>query len=367
MQQHGGDVQGYIQKYGKTPLDFSANVNPLGVPLGVRQAIEEAILTCDRYPDPNCTELVRAICNFESQRHQNVRLETQQVLCTAGAISAIYRVTEALQPKVALLVTPTFSEYRAALRRVGCTDIRSYTMTKSNDFWLTQGMLKKITEDVDVLYLCNPNNPTGRTVEPGLMQQIITRCSNMGVTLVVDECFLDFVEGGREMSITSRLDIARKNKHCKLVVIKAFTKIFAMAGLRLGYCMSNDLNLMRRMRQDCIAWEVSSLAQQAGVAALAETEYLQKTVATVGQAREKMIEGMRKLGIGVIPSEANFILFTHPDAELSRRMALRGIMVRDCARFEGLTPGYFRVAVREEQQNRVLLAALTEMTPAAAR
>ncbi len=342
---HGGDTRGFLARYGVPPLDFSVNVNPLGVPEAVRRAICTAAREADRYPDPLCRDLRAAIAESEG-------VDAGQVFCAAGAAEIIYRLAAVLRPGLALIPAPTFAEYALALTRQGCA-IERHLLRAEDDFALTPAILPQLRAGVDLVFLCNPNNPTGRHIDHALLAEILRRCAAYNIWLVVDECFLGFMSQPKTQTLLPMLP-----RYKKLLILKAFTKLYGMAGVRLGYCLSNDAALLQRLYEAGPPWNVSSLAQQAGIAALTAQEYLDESRALVAAERARLHAALTELGLRVIPGEANYILFFSPTPQLGERLCQKGVLIRSCANFEGLHAGWYRVAVRTQNENDRLLAAL---------
>ena len=206
-----------------------------------------------------------------------------------------------------------------------------------------------------ILFLCQPNNPTGQTVERELLLLIIERCRDKGVLLAMDECFVDFLDEPSAFSLRDRLE-----HYPNLVILKAFTKLYGMAGLRLGYVLSCDENLLNAMRLAGQPWSVSSVAQAAGIAALKETAYVEKVRRLIQTERPKMLDALTKLGLRCLPPSANFIFFTCDDHHLAEKLKSAGVMIRNCDNYRGLPAGSYRIAIRKPQENRRLLSALKE-------
>lgn len=344
---HGGDWAGFEAEYGRPPLDFSANVSPLGVPEGVQRAIAEAASGADRYPDPLCRALTGALAEAEG-------LPEAWILCGNGAADLIWRMAAALRPQRALLLAPTFAEYEAALNHVGC-QVDRYTLSEKTDFTPDAGILQAITATTGMVFLCEPNNPTGRTTPMPLLEQILARCNAVGAVLVVDECFGDFLDDPREHTLVPQLA-----RHPRLVLLKAFTKLYAMAGIRLGYALCSDPALLARLRAAGSPWSVSSLAQAAGIAALRETDYVRRVQELIRRQRPLLEQGLRQLGLRVVPGQANYLLFRSP-VPLAEPLRQRGILLRSCGNYPGLDDSWYRTAVRTEGENRRLLTALAEV------
>ena len=334
---HGGDI------YGGIALDFSANVSPLGTPRSVTDAIERALPELYRYPDPYCRTLVQTISEYEG-------VPENFVLCGNGASELIYAYCGAVRPKRAMELAPTFSEYSLALRRTGCEVVR-FALKQEENFDLRENFLPILArEKIDALFLCNPNNPTGRLIADDLLEEILRICREKNIALFVDECFLSLSDGGVDLT-PSLSDFPQ------LFILKAFTKSFGMAGLRLGYGLSADEALLRKMSAAVPPWNVSTLAQAAGVAALGDAEFLERNRAVIRAERPRLEERLRELGFWVCPSQANYILF-RGEAGLADRLRERGAAIRDCANFEGLGPGWYRAAVRLREENDALLDAM---------
>ena len=334
---HGGDI------YGGIALDFSANVSPLGTPRSVTDAIERALPELYRYPDPYCRTLVQTISEYEG-------VPKNFVLCGNGASELIYAYCGAVRPKRAMELAPTFSEYSLALRRTGCEVVR-FALKQEENFDLRKDFLPFLArEKIDALFLCNPNNPTGRLIADDLLEEILRICREKNIALFVDECFLSLSDGGVDLT-PSLSDFPQ------LFILKAFTKSFGMAGLRLGYGLSADEALLRKMSAAVPPWNVSTLAQAAGVAALSDAEFLERNRAVIRAERPRLEERLRELGFWVCPSQANYILF-RGEAGLADRLRERGAAIRDCANFEGLGPGWYRAAVRLREENDALLDAM---------
>lgn len=348
---HGGDWAGFETEYGCAPLDFSANVSPLGVPESVCAAIAGAALLADRYPDPLCRALCAALAEKE-------RVPRQNILCGNGAADLIFRAVLARRPKQALVTAPTFAEYETALATVGCT-VRRYPLREKEGFRLQAGFLAAITPQTDLVFLCEPNNPTGITTPRALLLQIAQKCADCGALLVLDECFNDFLAEPQEHTLGALLPHNQKFLQ-NLLVLKAFTKLYGMAGVRLGYCLCADTALLEQMRGAGQPWAVSSLAQAAGVAALQETGYVQRLRRVIQTERPWLQEQLRALGLRVLPGEANYLLFWCA-APLQQPLRQRGVLVRNCENYPGLGSGWYRIAVRTHTENEKLIAALAEV------
>ena len=344
---HGGDWAGYRARFGHDALDFSANVSPLGLPQGVADAIVAALPTADRYPDPLCRELRTALSRAE-------QLPEPWILCGNGAADLIYRLVWTLKPRRALLPAPTFAEYAAALESVGC-EVKRKTLHEADDFAVTEAFVQAVNQSIDLVFLCQPNNPTGQITPPELVQRLVRRCADCGAVLVVDECFLDFLQQRDALTAKPLLQTAPN-----LVILKAFTKLYAMAGVRLGYALCSNTALLAKMQAAGQPWGVSSLAQAAGAAALRETAYADAVRALIADQRPKLAAGLRALGLQVIEGSANYLLFRAPET-LGVALQQRGVCLRSCGNYPGLSAGWYRTAVRTAPENEQLLQTMREV------
>lgn len=343
---HGGDWAGYRAQFGRDALDFSANVSPLGLPEGVAKAITAALPTADRYPDPLCRELRAKLALHEG-------VPADHILCGNGAADLIFRLVWAKKPRRALVTAPTFAEYAAALETVGCT-VERFILHAADDFAMPEAFLSAIDDRVDLVFLCQPNNPTGQLTPPDLVARILQRCTVCGALLVLDECFLDFLPDHTQLTAKPLLGSG------DLLILKAFTKLYGMAGVRLGYALSADTALLDAMQHTGQPWAVSSLAQAAGLAALDETAYVEQVRALIAAQRPLLASGLRALGLRVLDGRANYLLFQGPET-LGETLRQKGVVLRSCANYPGLDGSWYRTAVRTAAENEQLLQTLSEV------
>lgn len=338
-QVHGGDI--YSREY---RIDFSANINPLGMPEKVKKAAIEGIERSIHYPDVKCRKLREKISKKE-------QVPEDWILCTNGAAELLFALCQSLKPQRALLTAPGFAEYEQALKASGCL-CDFYELKKSHGFLLQDDFLEYLTDEVNIIFLCNPNNPTGLLIDETLLNKILKSCREKQIFVVLDECFLEFTEGAFDRSGKREL-WEMKN----LLILKAFTKMYGMPGLRLGYGMCSDIGLLSRLREGLQPWNVSLPAQLAGTAAMEETGFAERTRTYVTEERRFLKEQLTALGFFVYDSEANYLFFEGPE-DLYDFCASVGILIRDCSNYRGLHEGYYRIAVKTREENRELLRVL---------
>lgn len=373
---HGGDIYTAKEKGFDEILDFSANINPMGLPAGVKKALIDEIAACENYPDPFSRKLREAISLAEG-------IDEEHIICGNGAADLIFRLVQAVKPATALVPAPTFAEYELALDSVGCK-VEHFPLNEDSGFDVGEDFLQFLYADsasnansisalnpnpttkFKMIFLCNPNNPTGKTISAPVLDKVLTFCEKTNCLLIIDECFLDFTETGDFCTMVTRIAA-----HPNLFILKAFTKTYAMPGLRLGYGFCSHKELLGKVEAMGQPWSVSVPAQLAGVAALKEKEYFSKSLALIARERSFLIKEFAGLPFKVFPPEANYIFFkaepickeAMTDGQaLSRNfleaMLKEGILIRDCSNYKGLGHGYYRVAVKDREANQRLIKAL---------
>lgn len=339
---HGGDVYSH-----EGCLDFSANCNPLGTPESVKEAVIRSLDGVVHYPQVGCGPLREAIAGYEGT-------EADHVICGNGAADLIFSLCRAKMPRRALLPAPTFGEYEQALSSVGC-EVEYFYLKEEEGFVVGESFLDALHRKLDMVFLCNPNNPTGVLMEREFLFQVLRICRDLDILLAVDECFLDFVKEPENYTLKAQL-----SRYHNLFILKAFTKRYAMAGIRLGYGLCENRELLERMELMTQPWNVSSPAQAAGIAALKEQEYVQAGREMVFAEVEYLKKELLFLGLKVYPSSANYIFFKGPE-DLWEACLERKLLLRDCSNYPGLGKGYYRAAVKKPEENRKLVEGLREI------
>ncbi|WP_338819549.1 Threonine-phosphate decarboxylase [Moorella thermoacetica] len=353
---HGGDWQGAVDRYGwkvEEILDFSANINPLGPPVGVLETLKENLPAVQRYPDPASRRLKEALAD-------QLHVDTGAIIIANGAVELIYLIMQVLKPDRVLVVEPTFGEYRRAATIAGAEVLPVY-LDPATGFTFDFDRWRPELQRSQVAFICNPNNPTGRLLNPDILHRAASLCREQGVFLVMDESFLDFVPDGDKFSLVPQAAAGPG-----IFILHSLTKIFALPGLRLGYGVGCP-DMVRRLENSRDPWSVNILAQMAGVAALADKEYLKKTRELIRREKEYLFHNLSGLaGFRPYYPEVNFILTNIQNgcltvSRLAELLARKRILIRDCSSFPGLGPAYFRVAVRDHRANKRLVAALKEI------
>ena len=359
---HGGNIYILSEKLRlneKDIIDFSASINPIGVPESVNSVIKDNIKYLHNYPDPDAKRLRLQI----AKQH---KINPESIICGNGSTEMIYLVARALRPERVLIPAPTFSEYERACKMSYELRVMRYELKREKDFDLNieefidamSGKQVPITRHssritaFDMAFLCNPNNPTGRVLKKADVIKIADASKKLKCYLVVDEAFIDFVP---EESV-----IKEVGKNPYLIVLRSLTKFYALSGLRIGYGVF-PLNITETIKKHKEPWTVNTLAQTAGIAAFKDIEFKKKTFRVIKQEKDFLEKEFKRLEISYIPSEANYYLLRLNNAkEIISALRNKGILVRDCSNFKGLDGKYIRIAVKSRKDNMRLLKELSK-------
>ncbi len=346
---HGGNIREAAALLGINPgdlLDFSANINPAGMPASLKRALGDNFQLAERYPDADYINLHRCIAAHHG-------IAPRHVLADNGETALIFALVNALKPRRALLVAPGFAEYRRALALADC-HISTLFLRESDGWQLTDSILNALTPDIDCLFLCTPNNPTGLLPERTLLHRIAARCKLNGIALILDEAFIDFIEHE-----TGFIPWLADNPH--VWVLRSLTKFYAIPGLRLGYLVNYDDAALERVRHQQMPWSINAFAALAGEIILRDRPYQQATWAWLQAERPRLFQALSALpGITVWPGEANYLFLRSdlPGETLQRGLLAEQVLIRSCSNYSGLKEGYYRVAVRSQRENDRLIAAM---------
>lgn len=334
--EHGGQIYDSDGKTGDW-LDFSANINPLGLSEKILQVLTENLRGIVNYPDSRASELKKAI----SQRYG---VQEKNLVVLNGAAEFFYLYLNVTRPKRVIIPVPSFSEYERAARAAFCEVTQFFTSSAENFAINVEKLIAEIKSPNDCIIIGRPNNPTGNLIA---IEEIL-RLSKFA-NVIIDESFIDFLE----------IESARQFISKKIAVVQSLTKIFAIPGLRLGFAVVEE-NLAERLNLSKDVWNVNFLAQKVGVAALSDEDFLIKTHAWLESEWKFFIERLKNLrGIEIYSPSVNFILFRHEKAQkILSELCQRKILLRNCANFAGLDEFYLRTAIRSRKENILLLNAL---------
>lgn len=356
-QVHGGNIYRAAQEYGLRKedfLDYSANINPLGVPQSLKDVLIRNLDNLVNYPDIECTELKQAISRY-------IGLEESRIIIGNGASEIIFLLFELLKPRKVLIPSPTFAEYSKAAARYG-VEIGYFQLKEEEDFILNKkALLEELKSGYDALFLCNPNNPTSTLLGKEDLLELLDYARSMNVFVIIDEAFIELTVGANANSILTALE-----KYKNLFIVRAFTKLFAIPGLRLGFGLGSP-ETIKKMWEMKIAWSVNSLALAVGEILEDESGYLKKTHEWLESEIARFYNELAKIpGVKVYRPNTNFILLKILKNELNvkiirDRMAQKGVLIRDASNFRFLDDKFFRIAIKDRENNERFLKVLKEV------
>lgn len=338
---HGGDIY-----RNRVKMDFSVNCNPLGRPSEVDKALHRAVRLCCKYPDIAAEKLKMAVGSAFGIREECLVFGN-------GASELFLGIMHVVRPKKTVIVSPSFYGYEYVAKAVE-SEIIYFPLKKEREFLPGEDLLEVLSEveEGDIFFFANPNNPTGRQSERGYLRELIEKCKEKGIWMVLDECFIEFCE--RDESMLSEIE-----NYGNLLLVRAFTKIYEIPGVRLGYLVCSNFGFLEKIKRQLPEWNISTFAQEAGIVCAGQSEFVAKTVDFIKEERGFLSDGLKRLGLHVFSSEANFLL-VFSEKPLYQWLLKQGILIRDCRNFRGLSEGYYRIAVRTREENRMLLKAIGE-------
>ena len=385
MDFHGGNIYKiFREKNIKEILDYSSNINPYGIPESLKKRITENLEILERYPDPDYIELRQKLAHLN-------KVDVSNIILGNGATEIIFLFMKVINPKKILIAAPTFGEYERAAKATERVEdssilgnsnkkkddekssgkqkieIEYFELKESDDFKLNIHNLKnELEKKYDLLIICNPNNPTGKFLKLSETEQILKECNKYNTKLFIDEAFIDFLKDGMKESIIN----TKENKQ-NLFVTRAFTKFFAIPGLRLGYGIYFDKKLEKGISEKKEPWSVNNIAEMAGLTVLDDTEYIEKTLKWITEEKTYMYEKLNEIsGIKPYKTEVNFITVKIEDnfilkglnvKILREKMLEQGILIRDASNFNFLDERFFRLAIKDRENNDRVIETLKKI------
>lgn len=350
MDLHGGNIY-RLKREGKGELlDYSSNINPLGVPESFKRAIIENFDILEKYPDPDYVELRENIGRYN-------KVDVKNIIAGNGATEILFLYMKAMKPKKTLIISPSFAEYKRALDSVG-SEIIHYPLLEENNYNLDIESFLKEVPKCDLVVICNPNNPTGSFISLENIKKINDALSEKGIKLFIDEAFIEFIRGWEDMT-----SVLLEDKN--IFVMRALTKFFAVPGVRLGYGITYDEEIMKKMEKYKEPWSVNSFADIAGKIMLWDKEYIEATENWIEEEKKWFYEESCKIeNIKTFKTNVNFILvklLKKNSSVVRDEMISKGVVVRDASNFMFLNEQYIRLAIKNRENNIKVLQALKEV------
>lgn len=349
---HGGNIYKFQREGKENILDYSSNINPLGVPKKFIDIAKENFDKLINYPDPYYIELRKKIAEFNS-------INIDNIIVGNGATEILFLYTRALKPKKVLVLAPCFAEYERALKSVSAR-IEYFELKESDNFYPDIEKLKEEikSNDYDLLLFCNPNNPTGQFINLEDIEEIMRVCESKNTKIFIDEAFIEFIENWKEKTLS-----LLKNKN--IFIMRAFTKFFAIPGLRLGYGIAFDENILNKMWEEKEPWTVNTFANLAGLIMLDDKNYIEDTEKWIFEEKQFVYRELSKFKYTkAYKTESNFILiklFNISSSALREKMIEKNILIRDASNFKFLNESFVRLAIKDRESNLKMLENLKEV------
>ncbi|CEG21901.1 Threonine-phosphate decarboxylase [Planococcus massiliensis] len=332
--------------YPERILDFSENVHPFGPPEFIRNSWHSLLELIERYPDPEGEPFRSAAARFHD-------VPMERVVTANGAAEIFTWLARRYQKKKVVLIEPAFSEYRKTLEAEEA-QIVTVQLTEKNGWQLDMELLASSLEGCAAIYICNPHNPTGLLIEQQQMEFIAEACKKEGCELVIDEAFIDFA--GEAFSF-----IPRQSSYPQTIIVRSMTKMYAIAGLRLGYAIGSP-EIMRTLKQGAAHWNVNAISAQVGAECFNERIYRERVIASANEERERMTVFLEEHHCKVSSSAVNFLAFKLPEGKDSCRFFLdfleQGLVLRHTKSFSGMDGKWFRIGMKSPAQMDQLQEAI---------
>lgn len=339
---HGGRLLEF-SKSGKKYIDFSESINPYGIDPNLKDILKESIDILVHYPNQDYSEIKALI----SRKHD---VSEESIYLGNGANSIIFRLFSIFDKELNICIpTPSFETYRLAAESVSANIVYYYM----NGFKITNEIFDILSDNIDVLVLTNPNNPTGYLIEEELLQRLLEYCKAENIFILLDECFLEFVLDGERYSQISNL-----SKYTNLAILRSLTKLYAFPGLRFGYLLTENKKIIENLNKLTPSWDINTLALEAAKFSL--TQDMSQVVLKIQKEKSILLNNLKSVGIEVFDSKANFLLCRYKK-KLSNALLNQGVIVRDCSDYRGMDDTYFRVAVRTNSDNMILFKNIKEL------
>ncbi len=354
IKEHGGNIYKISRERGYSIdqiIDFSANINPVGIPESGRMAIVSAIDSLVNYPDPDYIDFKEAVA-----KHHD--LSPAYVFPGNGAIDSLYSAVMAANPKRVLVSVPSFVEYEKAIEKAGAQYTPVYRSESEGYKFEISTLLDALEPSVDLVVICNPNNPTGDLINHSDIVRILDKCKAVGAVLLLDEAFMEFAE---HLGAVSAIELITKYEN--LIISRSLTKYYAVPGLRAGYLLTSNEQILRRLGEQGEPWKLNTLADEFSRAVLKDQAYVRATQAWIEHEGVKLLGALNQFNeIKAYESYGNYIFIKWSgEGELREILLNRGIAIRTCNNYDGIGRGYYRIAVKDECSNNKLIEVLKEL------
>lgn len=358
---HGGDVYS-----NKIELDFSININPYPLSDDFINEITASISGFDKYPEPENKSLINALSKMED-------VNPEWMVCGNGASEILMAIFNALNPDNVYIYRPSFTGYDYVIRNHGLytseyigNNKTGFIVDENFVEWFENEIRNSVTNKNSLLILASPNNPTGKAIRIDILSRLLNLCEDNDIFMLLDGCFSSLSQNEEGIQL-SKLYTNLVKRYKKLILINALTKSYRVPGVRIGYAMCRDEDIIINIKNALPEWNVSTIAQTIGIAAVKEDNYLQESIKYILEQKNILIDRLRKLQFKVYDSDVSFVLVEGPK-DLYERLLKRNILIRKCNDFKGLEDNenkekdihFYRIAVKSESENEKLIKIISE-------
>lgn len=353
---HGGDLDAISREYGIDKdkiLNFSGNVNPLGLPQSVKKAVAENVALAEGYPDVSYLALRNAISEYTGADADNIVVGN-------GSTELITGIIKAVMPKNSVIISPAYSEYLRVMDIIGCKT-QLFPLDEAQDFMPDIEALP-ITDKTDMLVVCNPNNPTGTYLTADEIDALAMRCKKCGCFIMIDETYVEFSDPQKHISA-----VGLTKKHENIAVIRGTSKFFACPGLRLGYAVIGSGKVLDTVNDTKDLWSVNVFAELAGCVMFTDKDFINSTTKLINTERERFIEELGKISaLKLYATQSNFFLAKILNGNITSKevfltLIKKHILIRDAENFPFLDESFFRFCILSPKENDMLITALKDI------
>lgn len=355
---HGSDLEAIEACYHirrEDIVSFSANVNPLGISYRLKSALAENLDAITTYPDREYTALRQCIADY-------AYTQPEHVIVGNGSTELISLFIQTHHPKKAMILGPTYSEYEREITLGGGSTLY-YPLKEENNFSMdADDFCHSLSDQLDLLVLCNPNNPTSTAISCGQMRRILDTCLQYGIFVMIDETYVEFAPDVSQITA-----VPLTNYYTNLIILRGTSKFFAAPGLRLGYAITGNPDLVKSINTRKNPWTINSLAEIAGRLMFPDEEYIRHTRELINGERQRIYQELSGWdSVAVYEPTANFILMRIKKPEVNAQDLFdhcirQGLMIRDCSTFPFLDDRYVRFCIMKPEDNDRLLKAMKQM------
>lgn len=330
-------------------MDFSSNINPLSPSPKAFEFLKKNLSLIKTYPDPLYKNLKEAISKYSS-------CATDNIILGLGSTELLTNAINLINPKKALILSPSYSEYENELNKINA-EIFFYTLKLENNFRIDLDEIINLINknNIELFVFANPNNPTGSILKKDQIEEILKKTC---AYIIVDETYIEFTD----MKIFSSVGLIKN--YNKIIISRGTSKFFGVPGLRLGYALNSQKDLLNKFTNKEILWQINICADLMGQVMFKDKEYIENAFSYIKEQREKLMSELENIpSLKAVNSSGNFILVKLKKGSvksLVKKLRENLIIVRDCSDFKGLDESYFRFCILDKKSNEIFIEKLRD-------